>query len=498
MSLEKRIKEFAEQARGYLLEEFARSRKKDTEIVQWQGYNEDGKLLAKNKDLVPTVDGLGQKYATKGSDLILDSAGSVEQRKARRRQQEVAPERETQPTPPIPFVPRSADILLQFFDATAEFTEIYEVGDYILTYRKLKGDPTIQVVSRSYWGHQFYDEFSVINTGITFDVEVEGIDRNYVQPAYLGCNVDSCPPDSSTAQGMDEGDIFSVVLGEIHGSMLEWASSSTSRWTVKPNATMTVGSQTVSFTDQTPNLYGWARYIRRIVDYGVRQSVDFRVQGSMATPGGAQGTLEYQVETYSCFICDEAKYYYTFLNDGTAVTRTIDLAPMVQEGIYEHDKIHEYRTREIVGDKEEVIVYNVFYVDTIDTEYHWDVLDYEYASVGGTIDDGYKRWWGGVGKQVPYYIHTRLNLTTGQMSSRTTKCTVVAGLPKDGLFYVNDLDDPAGDFTLGWHHMTQETRDLMSPLFPFGAFVVYAISNSYVGFNFRHLTAQTPLYQQGI
>ena len=89
------------------------------------------------------------------------------------------------------------------------------------------------------------------------------------------------PPDSSTAQGMDEGDIFSVVLGEIHGSMLEWASSSTSRWTVKPNATMTVGSQTVSFTDQTPNLYGWARYIRRIVDYGVRQSVDFRVQGSM-------------------------------------------------------------------------------------------------------------------------------------------------------------------------------------------------------------------------
>ena len=81
MSLEKRIKEFAEQARGYLLEEFARSRKKDTEIVQWQGYNEDGKLLAKNKDLVPTVDGLGQKYATKGSDLILDSAGSVEQRK---------------------------------------------------------------------------------------------------------------------------------------------------------------------------------------------------------------------------------------------------------------------------------------------------------------------------------------------------------------------------------------------------------------------------------
>ena len=213
----------------------------------------------------------------------------------------------------------------------------------------------------------------------------------------------------------------------------------------------------------------------------------------MATPGGAQGTLEYQVETYSCFICDEAKYYYTFLNDGTAVTRTIDLAPMVQEGIYEHDKIHEYRTREIVGDKEEVIVYNVFYVDTIDTEYHWDVLDYEYASVGGTIDDGYKRWWGGVGKQVPYYIHTRLNLTTGQMSSRTTKCTVVAGLPKDGLFYVNDLDDPAGDFTLGWHHMTQETRDLMSPLFPFGAFVVYAISNSYVGFNFRHLTAQTPL-----
>ena len=90
MSLEERIRRFAEQARGYLLEEFAKSLQQDTTVVKWQGFDEDGKLTVKNKDLFPTVNGLGQKYATKGSDLILDNAGTVEQRKAKRGQERTA------------------------------------------------------------------------------------------------------------------------------------------------------------------------------------------------------------------------------------------------------------------------------------------------------------------------------------------------------------------------------------------------------------------------
>ena len=86
MSLEDKIRQFAKQARGYLLEEFAKSLEEDTTVVKWQGFDEDGKLTVKNKDLTPAVNGLGQKYATKGSDLILDNAGSVEQRKSRRKQ----------------------------------------------------------------------------------------------------------------------------------------------------------------------------------------------------------------------------------------------------------------------------------------------------------------------------------------------------------------------------------------------------------------------------
>ena len=134
MSLEERIRRFAEQARGYLLEEFAKSLQQDTTVVKWQGYGQDGKLVVKNKDLTPTVDGVGQKYVTKGSDLILDSTGSVEQRKARRKQPAPIPPKKLRGIPPETLVPRSAIIIFPEFEDLEEAIQTMIVGIYVMYY----------------------------------------------------------------------------------------------------------------------------------------------------------------------------------------------------------------------------------------------------------------------------------------------------------------------------------------------------------------------------
>ena len=129
MSLEERIRRFAEQARGYLLEEFAKSLQQDTTVVKWQGYGQDGKLVVKSKDLTPTVDGVGQKYVTKGSDLILDSTGSVEQRKARRSQPAPVLSKKLRAIPPETLVPRNTIIIFPEFEEDLE-----EVFGWIVIY----------------------------------------------------------------------------------------------------------------------------------------------------------------------------------------------------------------------------------------------------------------------------------------------------------------------------------------------------------------------------
>lgn len=120
-----------------MLEEFEKSTQKDTSVVQWQGFNEDGKLTVKDGDLSPVVKGVGQKYPNNNSKLILDTAGSVEQRKSSKKKgSRLAATRpvdvKVKAVPVIPFVPRSAIVAITEDD----FVEFYEgpVYDWIMLY----------------------------------------------------------------------------------------------------------------------------------------------------------------------------------------------------------------------------------------------------------------------------------------------------------------------------------------------------------------------------
>lgn len=458
MSLEERIRRFAEQARGYLLEEFARSTQKDTEVVQWQGYNEDGKLLAKNKDLVPTVDGLGQKYATKGSDLILDSAGSVEQRKARRRQQEVAPKREAPPIPPIPFVPRSANPLIQLFDETAgEFTDIFQVGDYIVTYRNLSGTSRNTIASTNSFGDGF-GEIWESNYGFngTASVFVPTVDRSFVYKTF--CNSYNCKPDTVFPVNATPNDVFSVIVASASGRIFDFGT-----FTIDPQAEITVGSETKSWRHtQTPSSQGFHYYDANIVNFGKRYSTDLTVNVGGATNGPTWGNIDYVCKTNSTFLCNDAKYYYTFSNEGTVATRIIDLNTILDGDFYVHEKIHEYRTRVIVGSDEQVILYSVFFVTVIDTENQYeDVIN---------SNPQYRNTWGGVGKFTPYFVHTKLNLTTGQISSKKTQASIRSGLSVDGIRYMNGITDYLSD-------LPASSRTNLASEYPFGAFMIYHFGN---------------------
>lgn len=78
MSLEDRVKKFAEERRAMLEEQLAQQNEADTAKVKWQGFDTDGHPVVKNGDKTETVDGQGFISNKKNKSMIYDDTGSVE------------------------------------------------------------------------------------------------------------------------------------------------------------------------------------------------------------------------------------------------------------------------------------------------------------------------------------------------------------------------------------------------------------------------------------
>lgn len=78
MSLEDKVRRFAEERRAMLEEQLAQENKADTAKVTWQGFNDDGYPLVKKGDKTEAVDGQGYVSNRKNKSMIYDNAGSVE------------------------------------------------------------------------------------------------------------------------------------------------------------------------------------------------------------------------------------------------------------------------------------------------------------------------------------------------------------------------------------------------------------------------------------
>lgn len=78
MSLEDRVKKFAEERRAMLEEQLAQENEADTAKVKWQGFNSDGHPVVKNGDKTETANGQGFIANKKDKSMIYDDTGSVE------------------------------------------------------------------------------------------------------------------------------------------------------------------------------------------------------------------------------------------------------------------------------------------------------------------------------------------------------------------------------------------------------------------------------------
>ena len=436
-----------------MLEEFEKSTQKDTSVVQWQGFNEDGKLTVKDGDLSPVVKGAGQKYPNNNSKLILDTAGSVEQRKSSKKKRAITNrplDVQYKPVPKTPFVARDVTAFITqegLLDSSGGFGGVSQVGDYIIAYRAILGYGAASFTEA--FGYEVDDS----NDG-DYTYTLSNIDRSYISKSF--CNNYNCEPDTIYPVNASPDDIFSVILVAASGVILDFGQT----YSLLPYVSVTVGGNTVSFQHTAGAFFGYGSYYVNNVIFGKKYSTDCTVSlGGVAAAGW--GDVETVIKTASVFLANNAKYYYTFSSGESTVTRTINLSSIVTGDIITHEKIHEYRTREISGNIEVVLVYSVFAVVVMDTENEYeDVVD---------PNDINEPILGGIGKFTPYFVHTKLNLTTGSLNKKITQASLNADVTWTGIDMVNNTTGLSS-------RIPSSNYDDLSAQFPFGAFIIYDLN----------------------
>ena len=405
MSLEERIKRFAEQARGYLLEEFAKSLQQDTTVVKWQGYGQDGKLVVKSKDLTPTVDGVGQKYVTKGSDLILDSTGSVEQRKARRSQLAPVSSKKLRAIPPETLVPRSTIIVFPEFEEDLE-----EVFGWIVIYFS---EPTIWNAGNSNSTLARCDSVQYNPYYGIYDADYE---RHYNgQPATHG----KCLRVSTVYA---HGFTASYITGIINEN-----------GTADATATLGSLSASVSLTATNGGSAEGYDFDYAIEETNLSQAADCETETFYSTLFNSPlGEATARAATFY-FQFPNAKIYLQWPDDqnGNVNRITLDLNDYVDYSVYKFDRARNYAKLENGA----AILYHTYSVGHVDTSYEdQPVITTYFQPYDGNITRTVIKF----GKIYKGILHLRTNLSTG---STTSKYTPVDGYNNDlrlGYFYYTD------------------------------------------------------------
>jgi|TARA_B100000035_G_scaffold312440_1_gene323886 hypothetical protein len=440
MDLESRVKAYAEEARRILLQRALEEKEQKNGKAFWQGYTTNGNGIVKQNGIYKVVKVIGNVALPKNTIVYIDDQNTIETGFKR-----VLPENRGYDKQSI--VPTIADRikrpLLLFDDLEEE-----NVGDFIITYKSLDG------YSNGYRDAAFSEIFGDDVTQGDFEEtrDFTAVDRSYIYTP--GCNSYGCDWDTGYEIAATTDDVFSVVLAKGTGNWFNFGNFPTI-----PYLDMTVGSTTKSIQlNSTP--YSWDYQSFEIVDFGKRYSTDVSVSWGVNNNGVTWGSsMSYSVSTASLFLANNAKYYYTFGEQ--SVTRTINLNSIISGDIAVHKRIHDYRTREIVGDNEHVVMYSVFAVVGVDTTQHvQDVINTQHPSGYPDVDI-----WGGVAGYTPYFVHTKLNLTTGQLQYKTTQASLHSSMNnKSGLYHVNGFID-----SYGYSTITNTVYDA----FPFGCVAIY-------------------------
>lgn len=406
MSLEEKIRRFSEQARGYLLEEFAKSTRKDTEVVQWQGYNEDGKLQVRNKDLDPVVDGLGQIYQTKGSDLIFDNKGTVEQRKARRRQAPVELVERIQQIPEGKIFPRTNIIV---FEETAEGEELLGtmlLGMYMVYYV----DNWYNFYS-SFWSNQnnysLYTQSSADRNVTEFlEPNISAVDEEKVDEIfYIGVasfSVLTGTPLDGTEYGGPSADPGPHTSSASIGAPFNLSGSTTSTTGQafrRNHGAVQVFGKT---TDTDIN------FECDIVQHSEHQN-DYRLAGFFGDSRVRYYLYWFSVKKYIYYLQSNA------VNNEDQYVK-IDLAKYVDDSIMDFKIRHSYTTNVKVDNyTEHSISFLIFEIHTVDFDQSDSEETITTDSFGDTSRDEKNVWRG---EKKSWVLHFKINLTTGTIEHK--------------------------------------------------------------------------------
>ena len=433
-SLEEYIREFAKRARNQLEAEIAEKKNQKVRPVEWQGFDADGRPIVKDGDQTRVARGMGNVSQVKGNRLIYDEQGSVEYR--RRRKEEVPTvSAEVVRSQPKKTIYRSSLIPLDVFSEAGGIPIKNIIGNYVISYTRWNAlYASNSNLTQSNSAHKVYEKTSS-GQGSSFNITISLADRSeYYQPS---CTNRDCLPEYTTRLEGGSGFVYSVVVAMAEGYTQNLNASPT----VANSAEINIGESSGSFT--LPLTGGPHEGFVAVSDYGARDSVSISFTGSTGnTPYSAYSHLRWR--TKARLILDNAQFFYSFEGNKTV---TLDLNEIVTENILYYNKIHEYITREIITNEEQVIVYSVFHIVTVVDEYAENVI-----SANPSNYDSYLVF----GKIKHYFVHTKLNLTTEELEQRVSTALKHSSYTSEPLSTVNNF--------------TGSITTEMQQKFPFGAF----------------------------
>lgn len=385
MSLERLIKEFAENTRLYLLAEVA-AKSKDLKTAKIKKFDENGQIIVEldGKDIV--VDGVGSAYQTEGTKVFVDKTDSIEYKRAEKKEPAVLPERKKVEVTPVKKLPRSLVIPALFLEEEEEEQlEEYEIpttGFHLITYGPGRED----------------------NREVELDVDLN----------YSTTNFET---DSSSFSSFENSLYAGGKTYEFAGSAI-WArandisgaptASAEAQNPVCGNLSVSVNVRGAAQTKQTTGSRSPAQY----GVYSVTAQANY-VQLAIILSGG-----EAQAETITLQIrLPETKYYYDFgytVDDGKN-RRVVDLSNYISSGeILQQKLVHNYANRE--GD--DVFVYSTFFVRTVNFAQE-SVSNTTHTSSGTGITYETTSW--DFGRLDHRIIHIRLSLKTGRIEFKNSQ-----------------------------------------------------------------------------
>ena len=409
-SLEEYIREFARRARNQLEAEIAEKKNQKVRSVEWQGFDADGKPIVKDGDQIRVARGMGNVSQVKGNKLIYDEQGSVEYKRKKEKEAPVVVKKE-RVIKPAKLVPRSQLIPIEIFEAAG-----FVVGNYVVTYTTYYPRSSYDVESLRFTtpttssGEIYlYDSSKEpFSTGNATYVVVAGV--VYAQSANL--------PGSPTAES------FATVSGFLNLSASVTVTGGGNQWDAEVGSAFGLVSEAVT------------------LDYTLQ------AQGNLARDA------EYDVEAYYFALPNTIYYYQTNQNEQSENQfRTVDLSTYFSDDIVSHEMWHNF-------------------INTIDgTAYAFSVFHVVTGTFGESEDyslnnpPSYTYWSEyAYGTLTHYWLHLKVNITTGQVENRKTIIT------KDRYYYdLAYVDDGTQDV---FDRRNQVGRDRVAHA------TAYAISNS--------------------